>query len=524
MSKSWWVLVLLIGSTTAQAEWLEASSDHFVVYGDTNEQNLRRFAEQLERYDSAMSVISGTPRRKPSRSARVTIYAVGSDSDLRKLAAQNGTESRNTAGFYIPAMAGPIAFVPKVTAARNGDDELDFNTIILLHEYAHHFAFLNSRFTAPRWYIEGSAEFFSSASFQGDGSVTLGRAAKHRSAELFALPDVTVTDLVDPEHYQKRRGGDQRYDAYYGRAWLLFHYLTFEPTRLQQRRAYIQAMLTGKSSRQAAEEAFGDLDKLNKELDAYMIRRSFKHVTLKGSVLTTGDITVRSLSAGEAAIMPVVMRSRRGVGSKELAAEIVAEARALATQFPADSAVHAALAEAEFDADNYAAAVAAADAALTVDPRNVSAHVQKVYASFGIAEKAETAAGVDEARRALLTLNSLEPNHPVPLVYFYRSFQVRGETVTANAVAGLEQAAAVAPFAHDISLMLAQQYLVDDKIAQARETLLPVAYNPHGGKRAEKLRELLVRLEGAEKIDAAAIADALRDLDKPESVPVRAAP
>jgi hypothetical protein len=83
------VLFLLV-SATAHAEWMEASSDHFVVYGDTNEQNLRRFAEQLERYDSAMSVITGTPRRKPSRSARVTIYVVGSDSDLRKLAAQNG--------------------------------------------------------------------------------------------------------------------------------------------------------------------------------------------------------------------------------------------------------------------------------------------------------------------------------------------------------------------------------------------------------------------------------------------------
>ena len=524
MRKSLLILALLVASTAARAEWMEASSEHFVVYGDTNEQNLRHFAEQLERYDSAMSVITGTPRRKPSRSARVTIYVVGSDSDLRKLAAQNGLAARNIAGFYIPAMAGPVAFVPKVTAARKGDEELDFNTIILLHEYAHHFTYLNSRFTAPRWYLEGSAEFFSSASFQGDGSVTLGRAAKHRSSELFAAPDVTVTDLVDPEHYRKRRGDDPRYDAYYGRAWLLFHYLTFEPTRQPQRRAYIQAMLSGKSSRQAAEEAFGDLGKLDKELDAYMIRRTFRHVTLKGSALTTGDITVRTLRPGEAAVMPVVMRSKRGVGSKELAAEILAEARTVATRFPTDAAVLAALSEAEHDAGDDDAAVKAADAALAIDPGNVNAHVQKVYALFTKAEATKSATGMDEARRALLALNTLEPNHPVPLVYFYRSFLARGEKPTANAVAGLEQATAVAPFAHDISLLLAQQYLSDGKFAQARETILPVAYNPHGGKRAEKLRELLVRLEGADEVNTSALADALRDLDKPESVPVRAAP
>jgi hypothetical protein len=123
-----------------------------------------------------------------------------------------------------------------------------------------------------------------------------------------------------------------------------------------------------------------------------------------------------------------------------------------------------------------------------------------------------------------LALNTLEPNHPVPLVYFYRSFLARGERPTANAVAGLEQATAVAPFAHDISLLLAQQYLSDGKFAQARETILPVAYNPHGGKRAEKLRELLVRLEGADEVNTSALADALRDLDKPGPVPARAAP
>lgn len=524
MRKSLWILSLLLVSTGAHAAWMQASSDHFIVYGDTSEQNLRRFAEQLERYDAAMSVITGTPRRKPSPSARVTIYAVGGDNELRRLFAQNGNASRNIAGFYMPAMAGPIAFVPEIKAARSGDDELDFSTIVLLHEYAHHFNFIHSRFTAPLWYIEGSAEFFSSASFQSDGSVSLGRAARHRSAELFGAPDVTVTDLVDPDHYRKRKGKSERYDAYYGRAWLLFHYLTFEPSRRQQLRTYIQAMVAGKPSRQAAEEVFGDLDQLEKELDAYMIRNSFRHVTLKGSALQTGDITVRRLSPGEAAIMPVVMRSKRGVGSKELAAEILGEARAVAARFPTDAAVLAALSEAEHDAGDDDAAVKAADDALAIDPRNVNAHVQKIYALFRKAESAKSVTGMDETRRALLALNALEPNHPVPLVYFYRSFLARGEIPTTNAVAGLEQASAVAPFAHDISLMLARQHLRDGKLAQARETMRPVAYNPHGGKRAEKVRELLARMEDADEIGASTVVDALRDLDKSDPIQVRIAP
>ncbi|NBU24060.1 MAG: DUF1570 domain-containing protein [Gammaproteobacteria bacterium] len=508
------VLLLLFVSGAAHAEWMEASSDHFVVYGDTGEQKLRRVAEQLERFDAAMAMVTGAPRTKPSRSARVTVYMTGTDRDLRKLFAQNGDQAGFVAGFYMPVMSGPVAFVPDVTTARNADDESSFPMFVLLHEYAHHFTFMHSRFTAPRWYNEGLAEFFASAGFKPDGSVTLGRPSRLRGAELFMAGDVTVTDLVDQEHYEKRKGDDRRYDAYYGRAWLLFHYLTFEPSRQQQRRAYVAAMAAGKPSRQAAEEAFGDLDKLDKELDAYMIRSNLKVLTIKGGALPTGDITLQTLSPGEAAVMPVVMRSKRGVGSKELAAAIVADARAVAAKFPADPAVLAALAEAEHDAGDDDAAVAAADAALALDPGKVDAHVQKVYSLFSKASKTKSAAGMDEARRALLALNGIEKDHPVPLVYFYRSFLARDEAPTTNAVAGLERGAAVAPFANEVSLMLARQYLVDGKIPQARQAMQPAAYNPHGGKNAEKLRGILARLEGADAAAASAVAAELRELGK----------
>ena len=36
-------LVLLLAPATAQAEWLEASSAHFVVYADDSERDVRKF-------------------------------------------------------------------------------------------------------------------------------------------------------------------------------------------------------------------------------------------------------------------------------------------------------------------------------------------------------------------------------------------------------------------------------------------------------------------------------------------------
>lgn len=495
---------MLVACASARAEWLEASSDHFVVYGDTDEKNLRRFAEQLERYDAAMAAVTGVPRSKPTRSARVTIYLAGSEAAVRRLYGQNGDDPRYVAGFYVPQLTGPMAFVPQVRSAREGTD-LDFSMIVLLHEYAHHFNYANSRFPVPRWMSEGAAEFFASAGFEPDGSVTLGRPANHRGDELFMAPDVTVTDLVDPEHYEKRKGKSQRYDGYYGRAWLLYHYLTFEPARNGQLRTYINALVAGTPSRDAAVAAFGDLGALDREIDGYMTRRRMKVVTIKADALPIGDIAVRRLRPGEAAIMPVAMRSDRGV-SKSTAAAVLSEARTIAAKFPDDPAVLAALAEAQHDAGEEDAAVTTADAAIARDPSNINAHVQKGLALFSKARATGDAATMAAANNAFFALNRIENDHPVPLFYFYLSFVTGGGKPSANAIAALEKAVRIAPFAQEASLMLAHQRLVDGRRRDARRAILPVASNPHAGKLGGRLREFLARLDATADGDTATLA------------------
>lgn len=517
---------MLVACTSARAEWLEASSDHFVVYGDTDEKNLRRFAEQLERYDAAMAFVTGVQRSKPAKAARVTVFMAGNEAAVRRLHGQNGgNSSRYVAGFYLTQLAGPIAFIPNVVAARGKDQAVGFSMFVLLHEYAHHFNSMNSRFPAPRWLAEGSAEFFGSASFGEDGSVIVGRAANHRGPELFEAVDVTVTDLVDPDQYERRKGKSRAYDAYYGRAWLLYHYLVFEPKRQGQLVAYVKALHAGRSSREAAEEAFGDLKALDKETDAYLNRRKLMAFSIPASELSTGKVGLRRLSPGEAAIMPVVMRSKRGV-SKSTAADVVADARVIAAKYPTDPAVLAALAEAEYDAGNDDGAVTAADAALAIDPNIVNAHLQKGYALLRKARVSGDGSALRDARRSFLTMNRIDNDHPVPLVCFYLSQLLAGGKPTANAVAGLESAVQLAPFADGIKLMLAERRLLDGRPDEARRLIQPVAYDVHGGGQATKLREMLARLESgapdalkavAEELGAMTRTTAGEDPDRPDS-------
>lgn len=482
------MLAALLLPSAVQAEWFEASSAHFVVYADDSERDIRKFAEQLERYHEAMAVITQLQAPAPSPSNRVTVYVVRNAAAVQRLM---GTDERRIRGFYLPRAGSSVAYVPRVEV-RNGQPDLSM--VILLHEYAHHFLISNSVFPDPRWVAEGAAEFFAATEFLADGGVKIGMPSVNRYAELVYAKDVRAEELIDPALYESRRG--KGYDAFYGKSWLLYHYLTMEPPRRGQLGAYLRGLREGKASRAAAEAAFGDLEQLERDLQRYMDRRRILSLVFRTDQLEAPQVAVRRLTAGEEAMMPVVIRSKRGV-TREQAAEILAEARAIAGRYPNDAAVLASLAEAEHDAGNYAEAIAAADAALAIDPSRVNAYVQKGFALFALAPDAEDRdAAYRNAREPFLALNRIENDHPLPLIYYNRYYAERGVRPPENAAQALQRAAELAPFDFNLRLNLAIQQLQQGRTAEARHNFLPIAYNPHGGPLADGARTVIERIDG----------------------------
>lgn len=469
----------------AQADWHRADSEHFVIYADDSAKDVARFAEMLERYHAAMSFVTGRELETPSPSNRVTIYAVGSSRKIRKLAG-----IRNVGGFYIPRAGSSVAFVPDVRASSG---ELDFSMITLLHEYAHHFLIGSSRFAMPRWMDEGGAEFFASARFPRSGEVRIGLPAHHRAYELALAPDVPIEELFDRGNLS--REGNNPEDNFYGRSWALYHYLTFSPERKNQLLEYARHIAAGQTSREAAVSAFGNLDVLERELDAYLKKRKLLGFVLQPEMLPIRPVAVERLSAGMDEMLPVIIRSKRGVDD-ETAEGILADAREVAARFPDDAGVLAALAEAEFDAGHDDAAIAAADAALAIDATVKNALVQKGFALFRKAERADDQeAAYAAAMQPFSALNRLEQDHPLPLIYYYRSFAERGVAPNEVARHALERAAQLSPFDRSLAMNAGLMQAREGKIALARNTLGPVAANPHGGRMAREAQHYLEELD-----------------------------
>ncbi|MXO95079.1 DUF1570 domain-containing protein [Erythrobacter aquimaris] len=483
------ILALLALSSPARADWYEASSEHFVIYADDREKDIRRFAENLERYHSAMAFVLNKQLEAPSPSSRVVIFVVGGQRDIRELA---GTESKTIAGFYVPRAGASRAFVQDI---RNKKGYPSFSTTVLLHEYAHHFLISTTRFAMPRWMSEGAAEFFAAASFNGNGTVQIGRPAQHRGMELAHADEVTVEQLLDQELYESTRRG--RYDAFYGRSWALYHMLTFSDERSGQLGEYWLQVARGTPSIEAGRAVFGDLDELDRELDNYLRQKRMMNFVLQPDMIQIAPVSIRKLSEGEEAIMSVRMRSQRGVDD-ETAQTVVADARAVAAQYPDDAGVLTALAEAEFDAGNDDAAIAAADAAITLDASRKNAYVQKGYALF---RKAEEADDEDAAFKAAMIpfsqLNALENDHPLPLIYFYRSFIQRGAMPSENARHALARAYELAPFDKNLGMSLGLMYAGDGQITRAMNTLRPLSSDPHGGGLVRAAKRYLGQLQHA---------------------------
>lgn len=460
----------MLAASPASAEWREASTDHFLIYADSSESWLRGFAERLERFDQGMRRLRDLEAPPGTRSNRLTIYVVSSPDAVQKLC---GARCGNVAGFYVPRAGGSIAFTPR----RMGGFDVFGADIVLFHEYVHHFMLENYAAAYPRWFIEGFAEFNSTADVNDDGSIQFGRPAQHRAHGLLKLRPMPIEQLLDPGQTRMDR---ETQEVFYARAWLLTHMLTFEPSRAKQLSAYLKLINQGKPSLEAARAAFGDLDALQRDMNVYLRRRTMLALTLKADETEPGAIALRELTPGEAATMAVRMRSDRGVNRAQ-ALDLLPEARKRAAEFPADAAAQTMLAEAEYDAGNDAECLAAADRALATDPKRRDALLYKGRARLRMAQVAGATdpAVWKEARSWFVKANRNDPNAAEPLMMFYSSFLAAREKPSDSAVLGLQRAFELSPHDGSLRMMLVRQLLLDSKPAEARVVLLPLAYDPH---------------------------------------------
>ena len=495
-----------MAGTSAQSAWYEAKSKHFIIDANEPPDELRTYAEKLERVDQAVRYIRGMKDPDLTDSGRVTIFVVPDIDSIEDLIGAKGI-----GGFYRTRLDGSFAFVPRTTnvlvqgmSGGTGSFNVGISPQeIFFHEYAHHLQLSDASVAIPTWASEGFAEFFATAEANKDGSVSIGKNPPYRRyQDHYSLPIEQMVGVT----YGTTMDWDQ-IEALYARGWLLIHYLAMTDERKGQLSKYIAGIQQGMSALDSAKNAFGDLKQLDRDLNAYGGQHSFLGLTISPAVIPIGKIDVRPLAPAEAAIMRVRIRSKAGVDDKS-APGVAGQARGAARDYPNDPVVQSALAEAEYDAKNFAAADAAADRALAADLKNVHALIYKGRAQLELAKANPKSANWDGVRDWFLKANQIDTEDAEPLALFYQSFVDAGQQPTQNALDGLLYAVELAPRDQDLRLTAVRAMIVGNKLDDARDLFAPIAYEPHLDK---DMRELAVKTMAAMAASDAKTAVSLLD-------------
>ena len=498
------LLSLLATASTVHAEWWEAETSHFIIVSESPKDDTERFATRLERFDNALRYMQGLPVPGPEigESNKVRVYRFGDTDDIGRLADSDGV-----AGFYIPRAGNAVAFVP---AKENDSDRFNRDLSrraveartemtsedILFHEYVHHFMLQKFSTAYPHWYVEGFAELYGTLELFDNGSFRVGNVPQHRGAALFNLPGIRLSRLFD---LNKKLDGLDYYQSY-SFGWMLAHYLNFNKDRQGQLAEYLKALNAGEDSLTAATRVFGDLDKLQAELRKYK-NGPFPTLDVKPANYVAPKVDMRSLTAGEAAVMKAYIRTQRGVTQRQARA-VADEVAGKDLQYPDDLPVQLMVGAAYVDAHDFAKAETALKRALTLSPKSEEAHVLMGGLFMTRAKEEKDKALYAKARPWFAEAYQLDPKDPRAAIGYYMTYYEAKEAIPEPALIALESVFDYSSYDNGYRLVLARQLLDESKGKLARSVLAPLAFSAHKQDEANKVAEVV------DEIDAGQIQEA----------------
>jgi tetratricopeptide (TPR) repeat protein len=477
------LLVSLLALSTfvgsARAEWLKGESEHFIVYGDTSERQMRAYVQKIERFDQVLRAYY--PKPNDFVSPKLPIYIAKSKADMR---AVWPTLPSTVGGFYSRQDE-------RIFAMATDDGEGDS---VLFHEYAHHFMFQNLTAAYPAWFVEGFAEYYATIELRSD-RVKIGLFSPGRMNSLsgglnqWAPMEAILT--------QGRPGSRPIIGhKFYAQSWALTHYLLSTPERQAMMAAYFRAIWQGAEPADAVQSAMGRTpQQLQTDLYRY-ISGPITNFTPQRD-FPPAEVVISRLSPAERDAMWLDLRLARFV-PEELRAANLAEAQRLAARHPGEPLSAQALAQAYLDMKQPADAVATLTPVVDSHPNNVQSlrMLANSLMDQGDALTDDPTAGTAlyvKARQFLARAYQLEATDYRVYLAMARNREGAPGYPTLNDVEVLKFAAELAPQLPSVRLKAATAMMHHDQFEDAILMLLPISSDSHGGTGTGPARDLLSR-------------------------------
>jgi tetratricopeptide (TPR) repeat protein len=439
-------------SADAAAKWTELRSENFLFIGDASEGDIRRVAERLEQFRSALlSVLQVNTAPAPDPTV---VMVFDRDRSMTPVKPLFGGKPIDVAGYF---QGGEDANYIAISA-----EFIELALPTIFHEYAH-FLIANIQGEVPVWVGEGLAELYAMTEQEDGGkTVTIGRAPGHHVALLRSTTMLPLKDLVAVGHSASIYNEGNRRSVLYAQSWALVHYLTIgNEARAAQFRKYMVALRSGTPPEQALASAFGeDVKLLDRELADYVRRITFPLIRFRFTEQSASTSIPRGhpldFDDADAYVADLQGRVRR-------ITEARARVAAIQKRNPNVGRALMVLGAIDLREQRVKEAVAQLEKAAALAPKDFI--VQSTYGRSLVTQmsdarndRAMVAKLLPEARRALAGATALNPNSP-RAAYMLAYAELSGGGDAVSAIASLERAVKLDPRRDEYRMLLARALL-----------------------------------------------------------------
>ncbi|MCA1620152.1 MAG: tetratricopeptide repeat protein [Acidobacteria bacterium] len=468
-------LALLVAAQAAAAKdtWTSVRSQNFFLVGNASEKEIRQVATRLEQFrDVFKRLFAQVNFSSPVPTTVVVFKSDGSYKPFKPVA--DGKTVAAVAGYFQP---GEDVNYITLTTERGSEDTYS----IIYHEYVH--LLVNNSLgkgTAPAWFNEGLAEYYSTFAIEDDRKVHLGKFVDDHLYLLRQQKMIPLSQLLAVDHHSLERNRHDVRGLFYAQSWALVHYLILgnEGRRLPQLGQFLALTRQGVPAEEAFQRAFQtDTAGMEKELQKYVQGRTFqsKVATFEQKLEFDSQMTTAPLTEAEAEgyLGDLLLHTGR---PEDAAVRLV---RALQLD-PDLTMARASLGMTRLRQKRFDEAKEELRKAVASGAQNYLAHYYYAYALSrqGTREDGYRPGGyppeaAKEMRESLRKAISLRPDFPESYHLLGWVNLVTGEELEVSA-ALLRRALGMAPGNQHYALVLAQIYLRQEKFDLARQTAEPL--------------------------------------------------
>jgi tetratricopeptide (TPR) repeat protein len=391
------LLVVAAANLVAAAKtesWLEVRTPHFFVLTNSNEKQGRHIADQFERMRAVFH--KRFPKSRIDGATPIIVIAVKDKKDFQTLEpeAYLAKGQLDLAGLFLRAP-------DKNYMLLRLDAEGAHPYAAIYHEYSH-FIMSRAEEWMPLWLNEGLAEFYQNTDIK-EKEVGLGEPSAEnlillRQNRLLPLSTLFAVDYNSPYYHEENKGS-----IFYAESWAITHYLEIKDIQEKTHHLTDYAALVSnkKDPVEAARQAFGDLEVLQKNLDQYVSRAEFYYVKMPGPL---------EIDESAMQIQPITSTQADAIRADFLAYDQrVQDSRALLDRIlkedPNNVAAHETMGLLAFREGNFDEAEKWYEQAVKLDSQSFLAHYYYAIIAMHHGQSAAHAEQIESSLRAATKLN-----------------------------------------------------------------------------------------------------------------------